>query len=69
MNKNVTAREAGAVARAATWADAGALAQTMGPGFDDPLTCFILANEATRRSCCVCSACCSSSACRMAPAM
>jgi ribosomal protein S18 acetylase RimI-like enzyme len=49
MNTNLTAREAGAVARAATWADAEPLAQTMARAYsDDPLTCFILPDEATR---------------------
>jgi GNAT superfamily N-acetyltransferase len=49
MHTNVTAREAGAVARAATWADAEPLAQTMALAYsDDPLTRFILPDEATR---------------------
>jgi GNAT superfamily N-acetyltransferase len=49
MAADLTAREAGASARAATWADAGPLSQTMARAFfDDPLLCFILDDEATR---------------------
>jgi GNAT superfamily N-acetyltransferase len=44
-----SAREAGAKARAATWADAEPLAQTLARAFhDDPLICFILNDPATR---------------------
>lgn len=44
-----TAREAGAVARAATWADAEPLSQTLARAFlDDPLTSFLLADEGAR---------------------
>jgi len=43
------ARSAGTTARAATWADADALAATMARAFhDDPLICFILRDEAAR---------------------
>ena len=49
MNATTTAREAGATARAATWADADAIAQTMAKAFaDDPLICFLLRDEAAR---------------------
>jgi ribosomal protein S18 acetylase RimI-like enzyme len=49
MNTTVTAREAGAVARPATWADADAVADTLAKAFfDDPLICFLLRDEATR---------------------
>lgn len=49
MAADLTAREAGAVARAATWADADALAATMAAAFaDDPLLCYILDNPKTR---------------------
>jgi ribosomal protein S18 acetylase RimI-like enzyme len=49
MAAELTAREAGASARAATWADADALAVTMARAFfDDPLLCYILDGEATR---------------------
>ena len=45
-----TAREAGSTARAATWADAEPLSQTLARAFlDDPLLCFLLREEATRR--------------------
>jgi ribosomal protein S18 acetylase RimI-like enzyme len=51
MSADQTAREAGAVARAATWADADPLAATLARAFsDDPLICFILKNEATREA-------------------
>ena len=44
-----TAREAGSVARAATWADADPLSQTLARAFaDDPLMCFLLPEEAGR---------------------
>ncbi|HEX4199592.1 MAG TPA: hypothetical protein VHZ26_19305 [Caulobacteraceae bacterium] len=44
-----TARETGVVARAATWADADPLSQTLGRAFlDDPMICFLLQDEATR---------------------
>jgi len=44
-----TAREAGAVARAATWADADPMCQMLGRAFaDDPMMCFLLRDEATR---------------------
>jgi len=46
-----TAREAGATVRAATWADAEPLSQTLARAFlDDPLMCFILRDEATREA-------------------
>jgi GNAT superfamily N-acetyltransferase len=46
-----TARQAGSVARAATWADADPLSQTLGRAFlDDPLLCFLLRDEATREA-------------------
>ncbi|HEY2661238.1 MAG TPA: hypothetical protein VGI79_16075 [Caulobacteraceae bacterium] len=49
MDANLKAREAGSRARAATWADADALSQTLARAFhDDPLICFILNDEATR---------------------
>jgi len=49
MAADLTAREAGASARAASWADAEPLSQTMARAFhDDPLLCFILDDEATR---------------------
>jgi GNAT superfamily N-acetyltransferase len=49
MSDIQTAREAGATARAATWADAEPLSATLGRAFfDDPLICFILRDEATR---------------------
>jgi ribosomal protein S18 acetylase RimI-like enzyme len=49
MSADTTAREAGVLARAATWADADRLSQTLGRAFyDDPLICFILRDEATR---------------------
>lgn len=49
MTMNLTAREAGAVARAAAWADAGPLARTMARAFSsDPLTCFLFPGEAGR---------------------
>jgi GNAT superfamily N-acetyltransferase len=49
MSVNETAREAGVLARAATWADADPLSQTLARAFfDDPLICFILKDEATR---------------------
>jgi GNAT superfamily N-acetyltransferase len=49
MAADLTAREAGATARAATWADADALANTMAAAFaDDPLLCYILNDPKTR---------------------
>ena len=46
-----TAREAGSTARAATWADAEPLSQTLARAFlDDPLLCFLLRDEATREA-------------------
>jgi GNAT superfamily N-acetyltransferase len=49
MAADLTAREAGAVARAATWADADSLAGTLARAFlDDPLLCHLLRDEATR---------------------
>ena len=49
MAADLTAREAGASARAAAWADADALSATMARAFhDDPLICFILDDPATR---------------------
>lgn len=51
MTTNLTAREAGAVARTATWADAEPLARTMARAFsDDPLTCFLLPSDAGREA-------------------
>jgi hypothetical protein len=48
---DTTAREAGSVARAATWADADPLSQTLTRAFlDDPLMCFLLPDEATREA-------------------
>jgi ribosomal protein S18 acetylase RimI-like enzyme len=50
MNSD-TAEGAGAPARAATWADADALAATMASAFsDDPFVGFLLQNEATRQT-------------------
>lgn len=49
MSAEPTARESGASARAASWADADALAATMARAFmDDPLLCFMLDDEASR---------------------
>src|SRR3984957_19288116 len=49
MSAEETAREAGVLARAASWADADPLAQTLGRAFlDDPLISFLLKDEATR---------------------
>lgn len=49
MNTTATAREAGVVARPATWADADAIAATLTRAFfDDPLICFLLRDEAKR---------------------
>ncbi len=49
MDPTPTAREAGVAARAATWADADALAATLARAFvDDPLICFLLKDEAKR---------------------
>jgi GNAT superfamily N-acetyltransferase len=46
-----TARETGAVARAATWADAEPLSQSLARAFiDDPMMCFLLRDEATREA-------------------
>jgi len=51
MSADATARDAGAPARAATWADADPLAATLARAFfDDPLMGFILKDEATRDS-------------------
>jgi len=51
MDGNQTARETGAVARAATAADADAAAATLGRAFlDDPLISFLLKNETTREA-------------------
>jgi GNAT superfamily N-acetyltransferase len=51
MTEALTARERGATARAATWADADALALTMARAFmDDPLLCFILDDAAKREA-------------------
>jgi ribosomal protein S18 acetylase RimI-like enzyme len=45
------ARETGTEARAATWADAEPLSQTLARAFhDDPLICFILQDAATRQA-------------------
>jgi ribosomal protein S18 acetylase RimI-like enzyme len=50
-NGKQTARETGAIARAATWADAEPLSQSLARAFaDDPLMCFILRDEATREA-------------------
>ena len=49
MSAELTARETGVLARPATWADADAVAETLGRAFfDDPLICFILKDEAAR---------------------
>ena len=49
MNAAATAREAGVTARAATWADADAVGETLAKAFfDDPLICFLLQDEAAR---------------------
>ena len=49
MNTTATAREAAAVARPASWADADAIAATLARAFfDDPLICFLLRDEASR---------------------
>ena len=49
MTSTVTAREAGAAARAATWDDADAVAGTLGRAFlDDPLISYMLRDEASR---------------------
>ena len=46
-----TARQTGAQARAAVWADAEPASQTLARAFfDDPLMCFILADEAARKA-------------------
>lgn len=51
MTANLKAREAGSTARAATWADAEPLSQTLARAFhDDPLICFILTDPATRQA-------------------
>jgi GNAT superfamily N-acetyltransferase len=51
MATDLTARESGTAARAATWADAEALARTMARAFfDDPMMGFILDDEATRQA-------------------
>ena len=51
MAADLTAREAGVTARAATWADADALARTMAAAFaDDPLLCYILNDPKTREA-------------------
>lgn len=49
MTATLKAREMGAQARAATWADAEPLSRTLARAFhDDPLICFILDDAATR---------------------
>jgi len=49
--QDTTARGLGATARAATWADADALSETLARAFlDDPLLCFLLRDEATREA-------------------
>lgn len=49
MSMTKTARESGVTARAATWADADAVADTLAKAFfDDPLICFLLKDEASR---------------------
>jgi GNAT superfamily N-acetyltransferase len=49
MNATPTAREAGATARPATWADAQPLSRTLARAFaDDPVMCFVLADAARR---------------------
>lgn len=51
MIADLTAREAGSSVRAAIWADAEPLSRTLGRAFfDDPLICFLLADEATREA-------------------
>jgi ribosomal protein S18 acetylase RimI-like enzyme len=49
MSSDRAADGTGVLARAATWADAEALAATLSRAFfDDPFMCFILKNETTR---------------------
>jgi len=49
MSDTLTAREAQAQARPATWADADQVAATLARAFhDDPLICFLLQDEASR---------------------
>jgi ribosomal protein S18 acetylase RimI-like enzyme len=49
MSTILTARETDVAARAATWADADAVAATLARAFfDDPLICFLLKDEAKR---------------------
>jgi GNAT superfamily N-acetyltransferase len=51
MATDLTAREVGAIARPASWADADAVAGTLGRAFlDDPLICFLLTDPATREA-------------------
>jgi ribosomal protein S18 acetylase RimI-like enzyme len=51
MSDDIAAMGTNVRARAATWADADALAATMARAFfDDPFVCFILANETTRQT-------------------
>lgn len=51
MSSDLSAREAGAVARSAVWADADALAQTLARAFhDDPLICFLVPETADRQA-------------------
>ena len=51
MTAQQKAREMGAEARPATWADAEPLSQTLARAFhDDPLICFILSDPATRQA-------------------
>lgn len=49
MADNDTARASGATARAAEWRDATPISQTLARAFfDDPLICFLLADESVR---------------------
>jgi ribosomal protein S18 acetylase RimI-like enzyme len=49
MSDILTARESAVTARAATWADADAVADTLAKAFfDDPLICFLLRDAASR---------------------
>ncbi len=49
MNDVETARERGTAARTAVWDDADPISETLGRAFfDDPMICFLLADESTR---------------------
>lgn len=51
MSSDLSARASGAVARAAEWADADALAGTLARAFhDDPLICFLLPDPADQKT-------------------